>query len=146
MDLRTGSAARSRLGCNAVPSRKPRCCRQIAFQMAPGQWHQDQEDADPPDTGQCQWRDVTRDIAREHDIAGPEQRGQAEQEVRLVEKPAERRLVLRFGVQETGICARNAGYGKLAYGIGAMRSHTTSPALATTCADVPVVSRSNQIL
>src|SRR5215831_9360837 len=89
--------------------------------MRPGKRQQEDEDADPPDAGQRQRRHVARDIAREHDIAGPEQRGQAEQQIGLVEEPAERRVMLWCSRQEKDICAGKASRGKASKGIGAMR-------------------------
>src|SRR6516165_9226675 len=56
--------------------------RPIALQMRPGERRQDQADADPAHAGQRQWWYVTCDLAREHDVTGPEQRGQAEQQIK----------------------------------------------------------------
>src|SRR5579871_1952014 len=62
------------------------------------------------------------DIAREHDIAGPEQRSQAEQQVRLVVEPAERGMMLRLSGQCGRICAGMGELSKVARRIGDMRS------------------------
>src|SRR5579864_8046645 len=66
------------------------------------------------------------DIAREHDIAGPEQRSQAEQQVGLVVEPAERGMMLRLGGQCGRICAGMGELSKVARRIGDMRSATHS--------------------
>ncbi len=63
--------------------------RPVARQMRPGEWQQRQERADPSDAGQRHRRDMAGGIAPEHDIAGPEQRGQAEQQIRLIAEPSD---------------------------------------------------------
>ena len=64
--------------------------RPVALQMRPGERQQDQEGADPADAGQRHRRHVAGDMARQHDVAGPEQRGQAEQQIGLVVEPPDR--------------------------------------------------------
>src|SRR6516162_9222374 len=75
--------------------------RPVTLQMRVGERQQDQKDACPSKTGECQWRHVACDMAREHDIARPEQRGQAEKQIGLVIEPAERRAVCWFAGQCT---------------------------------------------
>src|SRR6266478_6812235 len=58
--------------------------------MPPGERQQYQECPDPPDAGQRQRRHVAGDISPKHDIAGPEQRGQAQEQIGLVIEPSER--------------------------------------------------------
>ena len=58
--------------------------------MRPGERQQDQEGADPADAGQRQRRHMAGDMARQHDVARPEQRGQGQQQIGLVVQPPER--------------------------------------------------------
>ena len=67
------------------PQRRP-----VLLQMRPGKRQQHQEGADPADAGQRHRRHMAGDIAREHDIAGPEQRGQAQEQIGLVTEPSDR--------------------------------------------------------
>ena len=64
--------------------------RPVALQMRPGERQQHEERADPADAGQRHRRHMAGDVAREHDIAGPEQRGQAQQQIGLVVEPPDR--------------------------------------------------------
>src|SRR6202044_80551 len=58
--------------------------------MRPRKRQQHEAGADPADAGQRHWRHMAGDMAAEHDIAGPEQRGQAQEQIRLMVEPADR--------------------------------------------------------
>ena len=62
--------------------------RPIAPQMAGRERQQDQERAGPAAERKRHRRDMSDDEAAEHGIAGPEQRGQRQQQIRLVGQPA----------------------------------------------------------
>src|SRR5206468_8415210 len=62
----------------------------VALEMPPRERQQHQKRPDPPDAGQRYRRHVAGDVAPEHDIAGPEQRGQAQEQIGLVVEPSER--------------------------------------------------------
>src|SRR5215813_14225486 len=89
--------------------------------MRPCEREQDKADPDPTYAGKRERRDVACDVAGEHDVAGPKQRSQAEQQIGLVADPAERRVVFRFCGQAERICAGKSCAGKAVEWIGGMR-------------------------
>src|SRR5258708_34756363 len=64
--------------------------RPVAPEMPPRERQQYQKRPDPPDAGQRHRRHMAGDISPKHDIAGPEQRGQAQEQIGLVIEPSER--------------------------------------------------------
>ena len=62
--------------------------RPIAHQMRRRERQHDQEGAAPADAGQRNRRHMPDDITGDDGIAGPEQRGQRQQQIGLVEQPA----------------------------------------------------------
>src|ERR1700722_871504 len=71
--------------------------RPIPDQMRPGERQQHQAGPDPSDTGQRHRRHMAGNVAAKHDIAGPEQRCEAQQQIGLMVEPADRIKGWRFG-------------------------------------------------
>src|SRR5271170_8184394 len=64
--------------------------RPIAQQWQRRERQQNQEGSGPTNEGERNRRNVPDDKAAEHGIPGPEQRGQRQQEIRLIEQPTTR--------------------------------------------------------
>src|SRR3984957_653756 len=64
--------------------------RPVLDQMRPGEWQEHQVGPDPSDTRQRHWWHMAGDVAAEHDIAGPEQRRQAQEQIGMMVDPADR--------------------------------------------------------
>src|SRR5580692_8086232 len=63
--------------------------RPILDQMRPGEWQEHQAGPDPSDTRQRHWWHMAGDVAAQHDIASPEQRRQAQEQIGLMVEPAD---------------------------------------------------------
>ena len=73
----------------------------VACEMQRGEGQQDQERAAPADACKRQRRDVSGADAAHDRIAGPKQRRQGQQEIRLIEQPA------ALSAARIGICSRH---------------------------------------
>ena len=73
---------------STISGRWARSAGQSRLRCGQANGKQDQKDAEPADRGQRDRRHVVADMARQHDVAGPEQTGQAEQEIGLVVEPS----------------------------------------------------------
>ena len=91
--------------------------RPIARQMAGRERQQDQERAGPAAERKRHRRDMSDNEASEHGIAGPEQRGERQQQIRLVGQPA-----ADAGGSGCGR-ARHGGIPRVALGTTAQRSN-----------------------